>query len=126
MIPFRVYVLLDSQGFVDSERYRTFPNCHVLCLRSARLKIIAFVISVARFPYADRWFPEVQNIFYQGNKKKLVPNNQDLEKLESFFNCAATLMTDNLQQLCLDSLKDYNDLLVQPQVSLVWSELVHA
>ena len=75
---------------------------------------------VCAFPMRyHRWFPEVQNIFYQGNKKKLVPSNQDLEKLESFFNCAATLMTDNLQRLCLDSLKDYNDLLVQPQVSLI-------
>ena len=63
-----------------------------------------------------RWFPEVQNIFYQGNKRKQVPSNQDQEKLESFFNCAATLMTDNLQQLALLSLQDYQDLLVQPPV----------
>ncbi|KAH3750162.1 hypothetical protein DPMN_184681 [Dreissena polymorpha] len=49
----------------------------------------------------------VQNIFYQGNKRKQ-------EKLESFFNCAATLMTENLQLLTLLSLKDYQDLIVQP------------
>lgn len=64
-----------------------------------------------------RWFPEVQTIFYQGNKRKQVPSNQEQEKLESFFNCAATLMTDNLQQLTLLSIDDYTDLLCQPPVS---------
>ena len=58
----------------------------------------------------------MQNIFYQGNKRKLVPSNQFMDKLESFFNCAATLMTKQLQTLCLESLKDYTDLLVQPAV----------
>lgn len=66
-----------------------------------------------------RWFPEVQTIFYQGNKRKQVPSNQEQEKLESFFNCAATLMTENLQQLTLHSIDDYTDLLCQPPVSLV-------
>ena len=67
--------------------------------------------------YLFRWFPEVQTIFYQGNKRKQVPSNQEQEKLESFFNCAATLMTDNLQQLTLISINDYTDLLCQPPVS---------
>ena len=64
-----------------------------------------------------RWFPEVQNIFYQGNKRKQVPSIQDQDRLEAFFNCAATLMTEQLQNLALDSLDDYTDLLVQPKVS---------
>lgn len=66
--------------------------------------------------FFSRWFPEVQVMFYEGNKRKQVPSNQDPEKLESFFNCAATLMTDNLQQLTLNSLDDYSDLLCQPPV----------
>jgi len=68
------------------------------------------------FDVTFRWFPEVQNIFYMGNKRKQVPSNQDQERLESFFNCAATLMTENLQNLTLLSLGDYQDLLVQPRV----------
>lgn len=64
----------------------------------------------------SRWCPEVQNIFYQGNKRKLVPSNQDQFKLEHFYNCAATLMTSHLQSLLLDSLSDFTDLLVQPPV----------
>lgn len=65
-----------------------------------------------------RWFPEVQNIYYQGNKRKQVPSNQDEDKLRSFFDCAATLMTSQLQSLCLLSISDYTDLLVQPTVSV--------
>ncbi|XP_053328214.1 dynein axonemal heavy chain 7 [Spea bombifrons] len=59
-----------------------------------------------------KWFPEIQNIYYQGNKKKHIPANN--KKLESFFNCAATLMTEQLQSLALVSMKDYTDLIVQP------------
>ncbi len=70
--------------------------------------------------FFDRWFPEVQNIFYQGNKRKQVPSNQNQEKLEAFFNCAATLMTEQLQSLALDSIQDFSDLLVQPAVN-IWS-----
>lgn len=83
--------------------FSTFINCAIL------IKTLGFFF----FP---RWFPEVQVMFYEGNKRKQVPSNQDPEKLESFFNCAATLMTDNLQQLTLNSLDDYSDLLCQPPV----------
>ena len=58
-------------------------------------------------------------MFYEGNKRKQVPSNADPEKLESFFNCAATLMTENLQQLSLNSLDDFTDLICQPPVSIV-------
>jgi len=63
-----------------------------------------------------RWAPAVQNIFYQGSKRKLVPGNQNQEKLLHFFNCAATMMTEQLQNLALDSASDFTDLLIQPLV----------
>ena len=63
-----------------------------------------------------RWAPEVQNIFYRGSKWQLVPSNQD--KLEHFFNCAATLMTKHLQTLALESMADFIDLLIQPPVNV--------
>lgn len=64
-----------------------------------------------------RWFPEVQKIFYHGNKRKQIPNNASMAKLESFFGCAATLMTHQLQHLLLRSIEDFTDLIVQPAVS---------
>lgn len=71
------------------------------------------------FSVLSRWFPEVQNIYYQGNKRKQVPTNASSTKLESFFNCVATLMTQQLQSLALKSMQDFTDLIVQPPVSSV-------
>ncbi|KAM8934175.1 dynein axonemal heavy chain 7 [Pelodytes ibericus] len=65
-----------------------------------------------------KWLPEIQNIYYQGNKKKQIPNSSNFKKLESFFNCAATLMTEQLQSLALVSMQDYTDLIVQPLDSI--------
>ncbi|XP_051046156.1 dynein axonemal heavy chain 7 [Phodopus roborovskii] len=64
------------------------------------------------------WFPEVQNIYYQGNKKKQLPTGDSSAKLESFFNCAATLMTLQLQDLTLVSMQDFTDLIAQPTESV--------
>lgn len=59
----------------------------------------------------------MQKIFYQGSKQKQVPRNASITKLESFFGCAATLMTRELQHLLLRSIQDFTDLIVQPAVS---------
>ncbi|KAL3855114.1 hypothetical protein ACJMK2_014343, partial [Sinanodonta woodiana] len=105
------HVSFGKLRFIDIEEFHNRPDSldlgafQNLCMRH---------IEAAKEKLMKKWFPEVQNIFYQGNKRKQVPSNQDQEKLESFFNCAATLMTDNLQQLSLNSLQDYQDLLVQP------------
>lgn len=64
-----------------------------------------------------RWFPEVQNIYYQGNKRKQVPSNQNAKRLESFFNAAAVLMTNQLQMLALNSIDDFTKLFCPPAVS---------
>lgn len=61
----------------------------------------------------------MQNIYYQGNKKKQLPTGESSAKLESFFNCAATLMTLQLQDLTLASMQDFTDLIAQPPVRLV-------
>lgn len=53
-------------------------------------------------------------MFFQGNKRKLVPNSHEPAKQKSFFDCAACLMTSNLQSLCLNSLIDYESIFVLP------------
>ncbi|XP_010190705.1 PREDICTED: dynein heavy chain 7, axonemal, partial [Mesitornis unicolor] len=62
---------------------------------------------------SKKWLPEVQKIYYQGNQQKQVPSNASITKLESFFGCAATLMTRQLQHLLLHSIQDFTDLIVQ-------------
>ena len=68
------------------------------------------------FLFSQRWFPEVQNIYYQGNKRKQVPSNQNAKRLESFFNAAAVLMTNQLQMLALNSIDDFTKLFCPPPV----------
>lgn len=100
--------LIDTEEFhqrADSMEMKVFQN---LCMRH---------IEAAKEKLLKKWFPEVQNIFYQNNKRKLVPSNHNPHKFEAFFNCAATLMTEELQNLALDSITDYTDLLVQPKES---------
>ena len=67
-------------------------------------------IFFVHLPYL-RWFPEVQNIFYQGNKRKLLPSTQQTKRLASFFNSAAVLMSNQLQSLTLASLREFGSLL---------------
>jgi dynein heavy chain len=50
-----------------------------------------------------KWLPEVQNIFFQGNRRKQIP----LEHLDSFFDGVAMVMTNQLREMALDSISDY-------------------
>ncbi|KAK7169080.1 hypothetical protein R3I93_005162 [Phoxinus phoxinus] len=58
------------------------------------------------------WIPEVQNI-YLGKKRKWIPSNTSVAQLQSFYNCAAMLMTSQLQSLALESIQDYTHLIAQ-------------
>ena len=60
----------------------------------------------------------MQNIFYQGNKRKLVPSSAEPHKQKTFFDCVACLMTSNLQSLTLNSLIDYENIFVSPPTSV--------
>lgn len=70
--------------------------------------MISFVIT--------SWIPEVHNIYYQGCRRKLLPASSKVAKLQSFFNCVAALMTSLLQNLAIDSMKDYTNLISQDTV----------
>ena len=101
---------------IEPQTFRT--NCYVF--NRCALLLFTYVV-FATF----RWFPEVQNIYYQGNKRKHVPDHRNEEKLKSFFNCAATLMTEQLQNLCLHSIEDFANLIVQPPVRCFENKQAH-
>ncbi|XP_067372006.1 dynein axonemal heavy chain 7 isoform X2 [Channa argus] len=73
-------------------------------------KIVTRHVEDARGRLLTNWIPEVQNIYYQGCLHKLVPASSNKAKLLSFFNCAAALMTNQLQNLAIDSMRDYTNL----------------
>lgn len=68
---------------------------------------------------SNRWIPEVQQICCLGSKRKLIPNNSSVARLQSFYNCLATLMTFQLQSLALESIQDYTHLIAQDPVRSV-------
>ncbi|XP_006814570.1 dynein axonemal heavy chain 7-like [Saccoglossus kowalevskii] len=101
--------LVDIEEFhnrEDSMELAVFQNLVMRHIEAAKEKLL------------KKWFPEVQNIYYQGNRRKQVPSSNNGQKLESFFNCAATLMTAQLQSLALLSVQDYTDLICQPPESI--------
>lgn len=55
----------------------------------------------------DNYFAEVVDIFLQGNKRNKLPDPGKPKKMASFYNSVATMMTYQLQNLCLKSLYDY-------------------
>ncbi|TSM60567.1 Dynein heavy chain 7, axonemal [Bagarius yarrelli] len=60
----------------------------------------------------NKWIPVVQQIYYHGSKRKLLPPHTKPSQLQSFFNCAATLMSSQLDGLVLKSIHDYRCLIV--------------
>ncbi|XP_014666536.1 PREDICTED: dynein heavy chain 7, axonemal-like [Priapulus caudatus] len=102
----------------DKYRYLRLVNKDEMQLVSSAVELPTFQHTAARQLELGKeglmknWFPEVQNIFYKGNKRKQVPSHLRRLKLESFFNCAATLMTSNLQSLVLESINDFTSMIV--------------
>ncbi|CAG4997774.1 unnamed protein product [Parnassius apollo] len=56
-----------------------------------------------------QWIPTIQAVFLQGSKKKQIPDPKQVLKMKRFYNCLACIMTYNLQTLCLKSMKEYTD-----------------
>jgi len=102
---------------VDKEEFH--KKIHSMELVSFQALIVR-QIENAKEVLLKKWFPEVQNIYYLGNKRKQVPMCTDAsgeKKLRCFFDCAGALMTEQLKNLCLNSIKDYTDIVVQPKGS---------
>uniref|UniRef100_A0A0X3NP81 Dynein heavy chain 7, axonemal n=1 Tax=Schistocephalus solidus TaxID=70667 RepID=A0A0X3NP81_SCHSO len=93
--------LIDSKEFFRKSNALELSSFQHTCVKS---------IESAKETLLKKWMNEVQNIFYQGNKKNLIPPNKDEAKLEAFYRCASVLMTKNLQLLGLNSMQDYTDM----------------
>ncbi|XP_065655373.1 dynein axonemal heavy chain 7 isoform X2 [Hydra vulgaris] len=72
-------------------------------------------IENAQVTLLKKWWPEVQNIFYQAIKRKHLVVIKDIKT--SFFNSVAVLMTNQLQSLAMSSLEDYAQLLMRNKSS---------
>ncbi|XP_024258908.2 dynein axonemal heavy chain 7 isoform X2 [Oncorhynchus tshawytscha] len=108
-VSFKKMRLIDVEEFQNRQEsmelsiFQHLVTRHIECAKDILLK---------------KWFPEVQHIYYQGNKRKLVPSNTNAAKLQSFFNCVAALMASQLQSLALESIQDYTHLISQDPYSV--------
>ncbi|KAL7044814.1 hypothetical protein ACKWTF_002067 [Chironomus riparius] len=71
--------------------------------------IINRQIEDAKTMLQERWFGEIQAIISRGSKKKLVPETTKPRLLKRFYNSVAALMTQQLQDMCIRSLREYTD-----------------
>ncbi|CAH1102974.1 unnamed protein product [Psylliodes chrysocephalus] len=55
----------------------------------------------------SKYYYAVTDIFLQGNKRGQLPDPSKRKKMESFYNAVATIMTYHIQTLCLNSLSDF-------------------
>uniref|UniRef100_A0AAQ5XFX9 EF-hand domain-containing protein n=1 Tax=Amphiprion ocellaris TaxID=80972 RepID=A0AAQ5XFX9_AMPOC len=76
-------------------------------------QMITEQVDNARGILLKNWVPEVQNIYYQAFRRKLMPYTSNTAKLQSFLNCVAALMTTQLQSLVIESMMDYTHLISQ-------------
>ncbi|XP_047987651.1 dynein axonemal heavy chain 7-like [Leguminivora glycinivorella] len=58
------------------------------------------------------WLPMLKALFLQGIKRKQIPEAKQASKIKHFYNCLGCLMTYNLQTLCLKSMKEFTDYLL--------------
>lgn len=66
----------------------------------------------------EKWFGAIQNIITRGSKKKLVPETTKPRLLKRFYNSVAALMTQQLQDMCIRSLRAYTDYVCDVGVSI--------
>lgn len=76
-------------------------------------------IQEAKKELMERYYAGVVDIFLIGNKKNRLPNPALKNKMKKFFNAVATIMTYHLQTLCLKSLYDYTEYIMDTKVGVV-------
>lgn len=64
-------------------------------------------IAVCKKTLMEEYFYAVTDVFLQGSKRKKLPEPSKPKKMKSFYNAVAAIMTGQLQELCLKSLYDY-------------------
>ncbi|KAM6955770.1 LOW QUALITY PROTEIN: dynein axonemal heavy chain 7-like [Lycodopsis pacificus] len=96
--------LIDVEEFHCREESMELPEFQQIVTRH---------VDKARGILLNHWGPEVQNIYCKGCRSMLMPDSKHKAKLQSFFNCAAALMTSQLQSLALNSMRDYTHLFSQ-------------
>lgn len=76
-------------------------------------------IEETRLTLSDKWYGAIKTIFHKGIKRKHIPDESKPKMLKRFFNSLATLMTRQLQNLCISSIESYTHYICDVGVSNV-------
>ncbi|XP_043277906.1 dynein axonemal heavy chain 7-like [Venturia canescens] len=70
------------------------------------------IIEKTRAILCHNWLPKVLHIFETGRKKGILPGLEDESQMQRFWNCLAIIMESQLRSLCLVSMEDYRNYLL--------------
>ena len=64
-----------------------------------------------------QWYGEIHSILLKASAKNLLPDVRKLKLIQRFYNCVAALMTQQLEDMCIRSLKAFADFICDYGVS---------
>lgn len=57
----------------------------------------------------NQWYGEIHSILLKASLKGILPDVRKLRLIQRFYNCVAALMTQQLEDMCIRSLKTFAD-----------------
>ncbi|XP_049887204.1 dynein axonemal heavy chain 7-like [Pectinophora gossypiella] len=73
-------------------------------------------ITDSAYDLVTEWIPTIKAVFQQGIKRRQLPDPKNVQKSKHFYNCLACIMTYNLQTLCLKSMKEFTDYILDVEM----------
>lgn len=76
-------------------------------------------IDTAKSKLEDDWYGEIHQILLRASRRGLLPDVRRMKLLQRFYNCVAALMTQQLEDICIRSLKSYANFICDYGVSSI-------
>lgn len=82
--------------------------------------IVGKQIENAKNVLENQWLGEIHSILLKASLKGLLPDVRKLRLIRRFYNCVAALMTQQLEDMCIRSLKTFADFICDYRVKNYW------
>lgn len=66
-------------------------------------------IDVGKIMLEEQWYGEIHTTLLRASKRNQIPDIRRMTLVKRFFNCVAALMTQQLEDICIRSLKAFAD-----------------
>lgn len=95
--------IIDPQILLASRKPYSLAKFEKACTQS---------IEIYKQHLQDVYYKDIIDVFLKGSKMKQLPNPALVNKLRRFYNSVGTLMTYHMQMICLASLEDYTQYVI--------------